>query len=210
MRNRLLILLLITIPSVVLDQWSKFAATDWALEKVKTLGLNLVGPTGEPLTGLDKATALANNPQIYKSYMNGFFELDYAINLGAWGGLGDALGEPLRTILLTYLVGAFLVGLAFYIVKQKESTWMTVALSFILAGGIGNFIDRAAYGYVVDFMVMGFKHPLRTNIFNIADVAIMIGAGILLVYFIKETLAESKAKKMKMQTADADEAESKP
>lgn len=207
MRNRLLILLLITIPSVVLDQWSKFAATDWALEKARELKVNLTNATGEPLTGLDKALVLHNHPGIYTSYLNGFFDLDYAINLGAWGGLGGLLDEPLRTILLTYVVGAFLVGLAFYIVKQKESTWMTVALSFILAGGIGNFIDRAAYGYVVDFMVMGFKHPLRTNIFNIADVAIMIGAGILLVYFIKETLAENKAKKMKLQTAPAVETE---
>ncbi len=192
MKNRLLLMLLITFPAVVLDQWSKFWATNWALEKVNTLGYPLVDATGQPLTGLDRAIALANNPQIHNSYLDGFFELDYAINLGAWGGLGDALGEPWRTFLLTYLVGFFLLGLAFYIVKQKESTWMTVALSCILAGGIGNFIDRAAYGYVVDFMVMGFNVPLRTNIFNIADVVIMIGAGVLLVYYIKESFGSRK------------------
>lgn len=195
MKNRLMIMLLITIPSVLLDQWTKFRATDWALEKVNTLGYSLTDAMGQPLVGLDRAIALANNPQIHKSYLNGFFELDYAINLGAWGGLGDALGEPWRTFLLTYLVGFFLVGLTFYIVKQKESAWMTVALSCILAGGIGNFIDRASYGYVVDFMVMGFNVPLRTNIFNIADVVIMIGAGVLLVYYIKESLAERRLAK---------------
>ncbi len=202
MRNRFMLMLLITLPSVILDQWSKILATRWALKTVEASGMPLVDATGQALTGLPRAIALANNPQIYKSYLNGFFELDYAINLGAWGGLGDALGEPWRTILLTYLVGLFLLGLAVYIVKQKESPWMTVALSCILAGGIGNFIDRAAYGYVVDFLVMGYA-PLRTNIFNIADVVIMIGAGVLLVYYLKESFGD-RSKPKPVVKADAE------
>ncbi len=203
MKNRILVMLLITIPSVVLDQWSKFWATDWAIDKAQAMGALLVDAAGKPLTGIEKATALANNQGIYTTYWNDFFVLDYAINLGAWGGLGDRLGEPMRTILLTYLVGFFLLALAFYIVKQKESMWMTVALSCILAGGIGNFIDRAMYGYVVDFMNMGFAPPWRTNIFNIADVVIMIGAGVLLVYYLKETLSERSRKAEEKKEAES-------
>ena len=56
----------------------------------------------------------------------------------------------------------------------------TIALSFICAGGFSNLFDRIAYnGYVVDFFNIGIN-GLRTGIFNVADVAIMAGAFLLL------------------------------
>jgi signal peptidase II len=57
----------------------------------------------------------------------------------------------------------------------------TVALSLIAGGGLSNLIDRIAYGgYVIDFLNIGLG-GLRTGIFNIADVAIMVGAISLIV-----------------------------
>ena len=46
------------------------------------------------------------------------------------------------------------------------------------AGGASNLVDRIAYGSVIDFMNLGIG-SLRTGIFNVADMAIMLGAGIL-------------------------------
>jgi signal peptidase II len=51
----------------------------------------------------------------------------------------------------------------------------------VIAGGLGNLIDRAAHGYVVDFLWVGIPNVIGTNIFNIADVAIMIGVITLIV-----------------------------
>jgi signal peptidase II len=57
----------------------------------------------------------------------------------------------------------------------------TVALSLIAGGGLSNLIDRIAHGgYVIDFLNIGLG-GLRTGIFNIADVAIMVGAISLIV-----------------------------
>jgi len=52
----------------------------------------------------------------------------------------------------------------------------------LLAGGIGNLIDRLFHnGLVIDFLNVGIG-PIRTGIFNVADMAIMAGFGILLLY----------------------------
>jgi signal peptidase II len=57
----------------------------------------------------------------------------------------------------------------------------TIALSLIAGGGFSNLVDRMVYGgHVVDFLNIGYG-SLRTGIFNIADVAIMVGATILIV-----------------------------
>ena len=47
-----------------------------------------------------------------------------------------------------------------------------------MAGGASNLADRIIYGMVIDFMNVGIG-PLRTGIFNVADMAIMLGAGVL-------------------------------
>jgi len=53
-------------------------------------------------------------------------------------------------------------------------------MALFVAGGASNLIDRVTYGMVIDFMNVGIG-SLRTGIFNVADMAIMLGAGILLL-----------------------------
>ena len=55
---------------------------------------------------------------------------------------------------------------------------MTAGLTLLIAGGLGNLIDRLVYGYVTDFLNVGIG-SLRTGIFNVADMAIMLGVGLL-------------------------------
>lgn len=55
-----------------------------------------------------------------------------------------------------------------------------VGVAIFLAGGASNLLDRITYGMVIDFMNVGIG-PLRTGIFNVADMAIMLGAGFFLL-----------------------------
>ena len=55
----------------------------------------------------------------------------------------------------------------------------------ILGGAVGNLIDRIAFGRVVDFIDVGFRH-LRWPVFNVADSSVVIGMGILMVFMIRE------------------------
>jgi signal peptidase II len=120
--------------------------------------------------------------------VDGFFRLTYAENPGAFLGLGRALPEEARSLLFSLGVAVVLAVVAFVLVRQKLLTTMTaVGLALVLAGGIGNLADRIARpgGRVVDFMQISVG-PLRTGIFNVADVHIMVGAGLVLLASLRK------------------------
>lgn len=62
---------------------------------------------------------------------------------------------------------------------EKHKRWEAFALALILGGAIGNLYDRLVLGYVVDFIVVHYKHHVWPA-FNVADSAITVGAGMLL------------------------------
>ena len=75
------------------------------------------------------------------------------------------------------LVGIFL----FLVIRRPKSKLLVISLSMILAGGVGNLIDRIAKGYVVDYI--DFR-AIRFAVFNFADCCAVIGTGLLLLYVL--------------------------
>ena len=68
--------------------------------------------------------------------------------------------------------------------KRPSGRLQQLAIVLLLAGGIGNLIDRTFHGgLVIDFLNVGIG-PLRTGIFNVADMAIMAGFGLLILYSV--------------------------
>jgi signal peptidase II len=128
-------------------------------------------------------------PPVY--FFGDFFSFQYATNTGAFLSLGSTLPDGARLWLLTGFNAVILVCVATYLALRPQlSFWVTFSLSLILSGGIGNLIDRIFRdGEVIDFMNLGIPGaripfldlPMRTGIFNVADVAIMVGLGILVV-----------------------------
>lgn len=118
-----------------------------------------------------------------RTYLGETFRLQYAENTGAFLSLGSNLPKIMRTWLFTVLSGLLLVGLFFYMLSNKQMNKQHLfALSLILGGGSSNLIDRVLYdGRVVDFMNMGIGN-LRTGIFNFADVLIMVGMGMVILF----------------------------
>ncbi|MGC8739148.1 MAG: signal peptidase II [Candidatus Hydrogenedens sp.] len=114
------------------------------------------------------------------------FRLTYTENTGAFLSLGSQLPDSLRFWLFTILnsiVLLILLILMFYKTNLPATTMFSFSL--IIAGGLGNIIDRIFRdGKVVDFMNIGIgfgSFSLRTGIFNIADLAIVIGLVFLLI-----------------------------
>lgn len=136
--------------------------------------------------GCDQATKLVAKQKLMPgeifSYAGDTLRLQYAENSGAFLSLGASLPDHWRQLLFTFLTGVFLAGLLIYLLASKTLTrFSLVCLSLVCAGGIGNLIDRIAYdGRVVDFLNVGIG-PLRTGIFNVADMAITFGALLLLL-----------------------------
>ena len=147
--------------------------------------------------GCDQATKLAakqhlQNGPVY-SYVGDTVRFQYVENTGAFLSLGASLPEPLRQLVFTILVGIFLLGLIAYLLLSRELTPFAVScLSLVAAGGVSNLIDRIAYdGRVVDFLNVGIG-PLRTGIFNIADMAITFGALFLLLETFRSAKSSTK------------------
>ncbi len=146
----------------------------WTMVPVIGLGILL-----DQLTKVWAIGALKDGPRY--TYLFDTIRIAYAENIGAFLGLGNSLAPHLRFVIFTGLVGIFLLVLLIYLLVAKEMDKITLAaLSLVFAGGFSNFIDRAMNeGAVVDFLNMGIG-GLRTGIFNVADVYIMIGAGLMI------------------------------
>lgn len=111
----------------------------------------------------------------------GFFNLRHDRNTGA--AFGVLAGHRILLILITLAALAFIFA---YYLRFKESRWMQISLGFLLGGAIGNFIDRIRLGEVVDFLQFGIASKrLFWPTFNIADVSVCIGAGMLIVYLFR-------------------------
>jgi signal peptidase II len=119
------------------------------------------------------------------SFMGDILRLTYAENRGAFLGLGGGWPEPVRWLAFTGVALVVVVAsLGWIIARARESRHQSLAvwaMVLVAAGGVGNLVDRIARdGHVIDFMNLGLG-PVRTGIFNVADVQIMVGLGLLLL-----------------------------
>ena len=121
-------------------------------------------------------TTLAGNTG--HSFWGNTLWLGYVENTGGFLSLGAGLPELLRTIVFTWGTGLVLFVLAAVVLRGRLPPWRAVGLTLFVAGGISNWFDRAMAGYVVDFLNVGIG-SVRTGVFNVADVAIMAGAGLV-------------------------------
>ncbi|MEM9289179.1 MAG: signal peptidase II [Pseudomonadota bacterium] len=107
-----------------------------------------------------------------------FFSLTMVWNRGVSMGLLQADGNIMRWALVA-LTAAIAVLVIFWLRSVKNRIGM-VALAFILGGACGNILDRARFGAVVDFIRLhAFDYSFY--VFNIADAAITVGVGLLLI-----------------------------
>jgi signal peptidase II len=125
--------------------------------------------------------------------IDGIFELRYARNPGAFFSLGADLSPDFRRVLF---VGASIIAtgliVRLYAQTQKNQGILRWALVFLLAGAIGNLVDRAMSGEVIDFAHLYWRGHLDWATFNVADTWIVVGLvllGLDLVIPAKRTAA---------------------
>ncbi len=119
----------------------------------------------------------------------GFFNLRHDRNDGA--AFGVLAGHRVLLILITIVALVFIFS---YYLRFRESRWMQISLGFLLGGAIGNFIDRLYLGEVIDFLQFGIaSQGLFWPTFNVADVSVCIGAGMLIVYLFRNRNQDPQA-----------------
>ena len=131
----------------------------------------------------------------------------YSENTGAAFGMFED-----SRVFLSVFVGIVLAALLGYMIyhlvkgkyKKKGGIFLHVTLSMVLAGGIGNLVDRIALGYVRDFIEYTLTYTLFKKDFaicNVADVFLTVGVILLMIYLVCSAVIEAKKEKEKKLAA---------
>lgn len=108
--------------------------------------------------------------------------LQHVENTGAFLSMGDSLSGVLRMLLLNILpLIAVVAGLIYILIKPDIKWAPLLGIIMIIGGGFDNIYDRIAHGSVTDFFHINFV-IFQTGIFNVADMSIMAGMFIILIY----------------------------
>ena len=97
----------------------------------------------------------------------------------------------LSTVGIIVMIGM----LVYWVKKEPKDKLMQVILTLLISGGIGNMIDRCSLGVVTDFIDFCAFPKLWMYIFNVADCAVTIGGGLMILWLIVSLIAELKKKK---------------
>lgn len=167
---------------IALDQWTKFmvldrltTAFDGAPSK---LGVYL-GSAPEP--GFD---GYHFRPKEQIVFSDDYFRLRYAENPGAAFGLFRSVPDQYRGPLFHLVSLGAVVLIAYYVTRlrgSKDEVWAKWGLPLVLGGALGNYIDRLARGFVIDFLEAHWLERAYWPAFNVADTAIVVGVGLLLI-----------------------------
>ena len=150
--SRGLLLMTVLITGVASDQWTKSIARDTLIEG-----------------------------QVH-ACCGDVLRIQLTYNDGAFLSLGGSLPKHTRDLLFRGGVLLLVLGMLVYVLRvPNPSSLVVIAFALCIAGGGSNLLDRWAYdGSVLDFLNLGVG-ALRTGIFNVADMYIMFGAGLILL-----------------------------
>lgn len=130
-----------------------------------------------------------------RSMLGDTVRLQYIQNTGAFLGLGARFPKKVKLWVFLIFPALMLLGMLLFGAFSRKMSYAQVSmLTLIVGGGLGNMIDRYFLGgKVTDFMNLGIN-TIRTGIFNVADVAIMVGVfGILILNLWENRHADEDA-----------------
>jgi signal peptidase II len=125
--------------------------------------------------------------------IDSFFNITYVLNPGAAFGFLAGLGEQYRVLFFVIITLLAIILLSYLLVREKRFVLRSYSYALILAGAIGNLIDRIRIGKVVDFLdfyVKGHHWPA----FNVADISISVGVGLLILEIVLDINKKSENK----------------
>ena len=122
--------------------------------------------------------------------IDGFIQLNYAENTGA--AFGSFSGKTSLLSIFTFVI--IVVGIIYLLIKKRKVDVEYVCITLIIAGGLGNLVDRVFRGFVVDYI-----EPLFMDfaIFNFADILVTCSCIALVIWLIYDMYREGKREKGK-------------
>ena len=162
------------------------ASKEWALDALSRARTGNQPPVCQPdAQGYMDMQRLPTPPQLF---IAGVLDMHYAENCGAaFGMLRSAPGWLRALVFGLAAVGASVVLIVMF-VRGSGGKLFAAAVPLVLSGALGNLSDRVRHGFVVDFIQVNprlFEYPT----FNVADIAITVGVGLLLIDGAKKPAA---------------------
>lgn len=152
MKKKYFILTGVVIAVALLDQWTKLAVTEHF------------------------------RPYETMSLISGFFSLTFVKNTGAAFGILATAHPGFRIPFFTIVPVIALLAISYIFRKLPDTDLkLSSALSLVMGGAIGNLIDRLRLGYVIDFLDFHWRYQYHFPAFNVADAAICLGVGVLML-----------------------------
>ncbi len=180
-----MLLLALSLGVVALDQWTKYSVLSeltTAFDGTQDFGARLKIFTSDAPAPAADSYHFRSKRSIVIS--DDFFRFRYAENQGAAFGLFRGLPDALRGPLFHLVsIGAVFLILHYFrkLLGSKEEKWALTGLPLVLGGAIGNYVDRLCRGFVIDFLEAHWYEKAAWPSFNIADSAICIGVGLLVI-----------------------------
>lgn len=133
--------------------------------------------------------------------ISGFWEWRLSMNPGAAFSMFG--GQSFSRVLLSVIGVLAVAGMLWMLKKARaDQKVLHYALAFVVGGAVGNLIDRIYYGVVTDFVLWKYKTH-EWPVFNIADVVLVVGVGLMFIDIQKEGKREKAAKKAAQDKAKA-------
>jgi signal peptidase II len=188
-------LMVVALVTAGLDLWSKA----WAIKALSIANIRAVPLCTPPPGGTHYQYQRFPSREIV--VLRNYLDFQYAENCGgAWGLLHGAREGLRKPFFLLVTIGAVIFILHLYRGLEQGQRAMRWALPLVLGGAIGNLADRTRLGYVVDFIHAHWRDKFHWPTFNVADIAITVGIGLMLLEYI---LGPKKAPPVKAKAKPA-------
>jgi signal peptidase II len=120
-----------------------------------------------------------------RTIVEGLVRLTYVQNRGAAFGILSEAGLPYQSLMFSVVSLLALLAIALYAWRMPvQSRLPQTALAMVMGGAVGNLLDRARLGYVIDYVDM-YWGPHHWPAFNVADSAITVGVALLVIDILR-------------------------
>jgi signal peptidase II len=165
---------------------------------IKTKYLFLIAISGF-IVALDQLTKMYVHTHflLSESYtvIPDFFDLTYVRNEGAAFGVFRESHDLFRNIFFLTMPPIAILFILYIMKGVPDSDKLqNVALSLVCGGALGNYIDRLRFRYVIDFLDFHYQNKWHYPAFNVADISIVTGIGILMLIMYWQWVEEKKQK----------------
>jgi len=195
MRRKYLWLLAVAVTVIAVDQWTKFLVLrdlTTAFDGAESRAGVFYGAA--PEQGFDGYHFRSKDQVVLNE---SFLRLRYAENPGAAFGLFRNLPESARGPLFHLVSIGAVILIGFYFAKltgAANERFAKLGLPLVLGGALGNYVDRLARGFVIDFLEPVWDGRPWWPAFNVADTAIVVGVGLLLIdSFVRKEAKPARA-----------------